>query len=60
MPVIADDIHRLNDIRVLERTAHAEFRSDLLLILPFAFALPFRSKFLHGIDSTPVLVGRLD
>ena len=50
MPMIANDVNSLNDVRVLQRTPHTKLGGNLLLILSFTLPLPLWSKLLNGID----------
>ena len=58
--MIADDIHRLDDILVLQCAPNAKLRGHLLLILPLGFALSLRPELLHRIRSSAVLARGLD
>ena len=58
--MVAHNVHRLNDILMLQRAADTELRGDLLLILPLTLALPLRSELFHRIYRATVLARRLD
>lgn len=60
MPVVRDDIHRLDDVAVLQRAPDAELGGDLLLVLALALALALRAELLHRIRRPAVLRARLD
>lgn len=55
MPMIADDIDGLDDVRVLQRAPHTKLCSHLLLILPFTLPLPLWSELLDGVDRSTIL-----
>ena len=60
MPMITNDVHGLDDIRMMQRTANAELSRHLLLVFLLRFARPFWSKLLNRVDAAAISRRGLD
>lgn len=60
MAMIRYDIHRLNNIGMLERGAYAKLGSDLFLVLLLGFTAALGTEFFDRKDMAAVLVASLD
>ena len=58
--MIRNNIHGLNNIRMLQRRADTELRCHFLLIFLFAFPRPFGSEFLDSKDVAAILMAGFD
>lgn len=56
MSMIRNNVHSLNNVRMLQRRANTELRSHFLLILLLALSSPFRTEFLDSEDVSAILV----
>lgn len=60
MPVVIDNIDRLDDVDVLQRHAHAELCHDLALVVFEIFIVSSRPKLFDGVDRVARFTRRLD
>lgn len=58
--VVAYDLNGFDDVGVLERRAHAKFRSDFLVVFTFRLALFSLSELLYSVNHAAVLCLALD
>lgn len=54
MSILANDIHRLDDVDVLQRGADTEFGGYLFLVFLLAFTGSFRSELFDCVDGAPI------
>ena len=60
MPMIRNDIHGLNNVRMLQRRADTELCCHFLLVFLFAFTRPFGPELLDSEDVAAILMAGFD